>query len=131
MPVTQVIDVKAARSFAELQRQASIRTVAAREKTINKYPRYQSTMAAQVESLLSQISALETASADSSELTTILVDKGSSLPQLLQEAFDDAARPPPLALLAQVLQLIVPIRSRHYFNSPTCPGLIPLAEPRY
>ncbi len=66
-------------------------------------------MAAQVERLLSQISALETASADSSELTTIPVDKGSILPQLLQEAFDDATRPLPLGLLAQVLQQIVPV----------------------
>ncbi len=43
-----------------------------------------------------------TAAADRSESTTLLVSEGSGLPQALQPAFDDGARPPPLALLAQV-----------------------------
>jgi hypothetical protein len=45
-----------------------------------------------------------TAAADLSESTTLLVSEGSCLPRVLQQAFDDGARPPPLALLAQVLQ---------------------------
>ncbi len=36
----------------------------------------------------------------------MLVSEGSGLPRILQQAFDDGARPPPLALLAQVLQSI-------------------------
>ncbi len=78
-------------------------------------------------SLLSPI----TAAADRSETTTMLVSEGSGLPRILQQAFDDGARPPPsgfkLALpvpvLAQVLQSILgdswprdprrkPVRSR-------------------
>jgi hypothetical protein len=59
-------------------------------------------MAAQEDSLLSPI----TAAADRSESTTLLVGEGSGLPRVLQQAFEDGARPPPLALLAQVLQSI-------------------------
>ena len=59
-------------------------------------------MAAPEDSLLSPI----TATADRSESTTILVSEGSGLPRVLHQAFDDGARPPPLALLAQVLQSI-------------------------
>jgi len=49
-----------------------------------------------------------TAAADRSDSTTIWVSEGSGLPRVLQQAFDDGARPPPLALalLAQVLQSI-------------------------
>jgi hypothetical protein len=47
-----------------------------------------------------------TAAADRSESTTLLVSEGSGLPRALQPAFDDGARPPPLALLAQVLESI-------------------------
>ena len=53
-------------------------------------------MAAQEDSLLSQI----TAAADRSESTTLLVSEGSGLPRVLQQAFEDGAGPPPLALLA-------------------------------
>jgi len=59
-------------------------------------------MAAQEDSLLSPITAV----ADRSESTTLLVSEGSCLPRVLQQAFEDGARPPPLALLAQVLQSI-------------------------
>jgi hypothetical protein len=59
-------------------------------------------MAAQEDSLLSPITAV----ADRSESTTLLVSEGSGLPRVLQQAFEDGARPPPLALLAQVLQSI-------------------------
>jgi hypothetical protein len=61
-------------------------------------------MEAHGDSLLSPI----TASADRSGSTTILVSEGSGLPQLqvLQQDFEDCARPAPLALLAQVLQSI-------------------------
>jgi hypothetical protein len=59
-------------------------------------------MAAQEDSLLSPI----TAAGDRSESTTILVSERSGLPRVLQQAFDDGARPPPL-LLAQVFQSIV------------------------
>ncbi len=48
--------------------------------------------------------------ADRSESTTLLVSEGpgSCLPRVLQQAFEDGgARPPPLALLAQVLQSII------------------------
>ncbi len=59
---------------------------------------------AQEDSLFSPI----TAAADRSESTTLLVSEGSGLPRALpspsQPAFDDGARPPPLALLAQVLE---------------------------
>ena len=59
-------------------------------------------MAAQEDSLLSPITAV----ADRSESTTLLVSEGSGLPRVLQQAFEDGARPPPLALLAQVLQSV-------------------------
>ncbi len=59
-------------------------------------------MVAQMDSLLSQI----TAAADHSESTTLLVSEGSGLPRVLQQALDDCTSPPPLALLAQVLQSI-------------------------
>jgi hypothetical protein len=48
-----------------------------------------------------------TAAADHSESTTLLVSEGSGLPRALQPAFDDGARPPPLALLAQVLESMI------------------------
>ncbi len=57
---------------------------------------------AQADGLLSLI----TAAADRSDSTTLLVSEGSGFPLILQQAFDDGARPPPLALLAQVLQSI-------------------------
>ena len=60
-------------------------------------------MEAPANSLLSPI----TAAADRSESTTMLVSEGSGLPRILQQAFDDGTRPPPLALLAQVLQSVV------------------------
>jgi hypothetical protein len=60
-------------------------------------------MEAQANRLLSPIPA----AADRSESTTMLVSEGSGLPRILQQAFDDGTRPPPLALLAQVLQSIV------------------------
>jgi hypothetical protein len=59
-------------------------------------------MEAQADSLLSPI----TTAADRSDSTTMLVSEGSDLPRILQQAFNDGARPPPLALLAQVLQSI-------------------------
>ena len=52
-------------------------------------------MGAQANSLLSPI----TAAADRSEKKTMLVSEGSGLPRILQQAFDDGTRPPPLALL--------------------------------
>jgi hypothetical protein len=59
-------------------------------------------MEAQADSLLSPI----TTAADRSDSTTMLVSEGSDLPRILHQAFHDGARPPPLALLAQVLQSI-------------------------
>ena len=59
-------------------------------------------MEAQADSLLSPI----TTAADRSDSTTMLVSEGSDLPRILHQAFNDGARPPPLALLAQVLQSI-------------------------
>ena len=59
-------------------------------------------MEAQADSLLSPI----TTAADRSDSTTMLVSEGSDLPRILHQAFNDGARPPPLALLAQALQSI-------------------------
>ncbi len=73
----------------------------ARKRAI-KQIRYWSAMAAQEDSLHSPI----TAAADRSESTTLLESEGSGLPRALQPNFDDGARPPPLALLAQVLESI-------------------------
>ncbi len=71
-------------------------------------------MEAQEDSLLSPI----TAAADLSDSTTMLVSEGAGLPQILQQAFDNGACPPPLALLAQVLQLIagykIPVANLSY-----------------
>ena len=57
-------------------------------------------MEAQANSLLSPI----TTAADRSDSTTMLVSEGSDLPRILHQAFNDGARLPPWALLAQVLQ---------------------------
>jgi hypothetical protein len=74
-------------------------------KKSNKYRRYYSAMEAHEDTtsglvLLSPITAAQ--AADRSEPTTFLVSEGSGLPRVLQQAFEDGARPAPLALLAQV-----------------------------
>ena len=61
-------------------------------------------MEAQADSLLSPITTA--ADRSSSDSTTMLVSEGSDLPRILHQAFNDGASQPPLALLAQVLQLI-------------------------
>jgi hypothetical protein len=82
-------------------------------------------MAAQEDSLLSPITAV----ADSSETTTLLVSKGSGLPRALQQAFDDGACPPPLALLAFMASHCYNLKTISFYFTKMQASLIHFASP--